>query len=315
VAAVTATRRPPDDTAGEAHTQSASHPSPTSKTACETPVLWFCIVMKRALKRVLYFIPITCAAILVFAGCATAPVTGRHQLNLVSAEQETQLGLSSFDKLKKETPISRDPTVNALVQRVGQRIASVADLPNAQWEFVVFESKEANAFCLPGGKVGVYTGILPITKDEAGLATVIGHEVAHAAAHHGSERMSQAMLAQVGGEVVGQSLASDPKMQSLATTAYAGLAQLGILLPYSRKQESEADHIGLVYMAKAGYDPHAAVDFWKRFAAYNSQSGGSGGMAFLRTHPLDSVRIKQLNDWLPEAMQQYHPAAAISQRK
>src|SRR3954468_9926903 len=134
------------------------------------------------------------------AACSTAPVTGRRQLSLVSAGQEAQLGLTEFQKLKQDTPISRDPAANALLQKVGKRIAAAAakDLPDAKWEFVVFESKEANAFCLPGGKIGVYTGILPITKTEEGLATVLGHEVAHAAAHHGGERMSQAMLLQAG---------------------------------------------------------------------------------------------------------------------
>src|SRR6516164_7009955 len=132
------------------------------------------------------------------SGCDTVPVTGRKQLNLMSSSEEMQLGLTSFEQLKKTTPISHDPAANALVQKVGKRIAAVAtpDMPNAQWEFVVFESKEANAFCLPGGKVGVYTGILPITKDESGLATVLGHEVAHAVAHHGAERMSSALLEQ-----------------------------------------------------------------------------------------------------------------------
>src|SRR5205809_1693025 len=147
------------------------------------------------------------AAAFLLVNCATEPITGRRQLNLVSSGQEMELGLTTFDKLKKETPISRDPAVNARVQKVGKRIAAVAPLPNAQWEFVVFESKEANAFCLPGGKVGIYTGILPITKDEAGLATVIGHEVAHAVAHHGAERMSEALLIQTGSSVLGASLA------------------------------------------------------------------------------------------------------------
>src|SRR5258705_1577328 len=138
--------------------------------------------------------PLVAAALAVFLlyGCSTAPVTGRRQLKLVSAGEETQLGLTSFEQLKTNTPINHDPAINAMVQRVGKRIAQVADkdMPNAQWEFVVFESKEANAFCLPGGKVGVYTGLLPITENEAGLATVIGHEVAHASQHHGAERMS-----------------------------------------------------------------------------------------------------------------------------
>ena len=143
----------------------------------------------------------------LLTSCSTVPETGRSQLLLVSPSQETQLGLTEFDKLKQSTPISKDASVNAMVQRVGQRVAAVAPLPNAQWEFVVFdEPKTANAFCLPGGKVGVYTGILPITKDEAGLAVVIGHEVSHAVARHGNERMSQALLTQLGGEALGVAL-------------------------------------------------------------------------------------------------------------
>jgi Zn-dependent protease with chaperone function len=244
------------------------------------------------------------------SGCDTVPVTGRHQLNLVSSSQEMQLGLSSFDKLKQTTPISHDPAANALVQKVGKRIAAVTskDMPNAQWEFVVFESPEANAFCLPGGKVGVYTGILPITKDEAGLATVIGHEVSHAVARHGAERMSEAMLEQMGGQVLGVSMAnSDPRMQAAAQVAYGLTTQLGRELPHSRAQESEADHIGLIYMARAGYDPQAAVLFWQRFMQYNQQHGGNSTPVFLRTHPLDETRIRQLQQWMPQAEAQYHP--------
>jgi predicted Zn-dependent protease len=257
------------------------------------------------------FLAISLAGGLFFISCTTAPVTGRRQLSLVDAGQETQLGISEFDKLKESTPISKDPAANALVQKVGRRIAAAADkdLPNAQWEFVVFESKEANAFCLPGGKVGVYTGILPITKDEAGLATVLGHEVAHAAAHHGAERMSDQMAAQLGGQALGVGLSTaDPRVQSLVSLAYPTVAQVGVLLPFSRKQESEADHIGLIYMARAGYDPHAAVEFWERFAEYNKSNGaGGGGLAFLQTHPLDEQRIKQIQGWLPEAMAEYNP--------
>jgi len=144
----------------------------------------------------------------VLVGCTTAPITGRRQLNFIGVGQEMQLGVSEFQKLKQTTPISRDPAANEMVQRVGRKIAAAAgaDLPEAQWEFVVFEDKQPNAFCLPGGKVGVFTGILPITKDEAGLATVIGHEVGHASARHGGERMSHALAAQTGGQLLGVAL-------------------------------------------------------------------------------------------------------------
>ena len=252
----------------------------------------------------LFVAPVILAAILP-DGCTTSPVTGRRHLNLVSAGEETQLGLTSFEQLKTNTPISHDAALNAMVQRVGKRLADVAakDLPNAQWEFVLFESKEANAFCLPGGKVGVYSGILPITKDEAGLATVLGHEIGHATAHHGSERMSDAMAVQGVGQLLGSAV--DEKYQSVAMLAYGGIAKVGVELPFSRKQESEADHIGLIYMAKAGYDPAAAVSFWERFAEYNKQQGGTSGASFLtkffRTHPVDEVRIADLKKLLPEA--------------
>jgi predicted Zn-dependent protease len=254
-------------------------------------------------------------SLFTLTGCSTVPITGRSQLNLVSAEQETQLGLSSFDQLKKDTPINHDPAINSQVQRVGKRIAAVAgkDLPDAQWEFVVFDSKEANAFCLPGGKVGVYTGILPITRDDAGLATVIGHEVGHAVAHHGAERMSEAMLIQTGGQLLGASVsAADPRWQQVTLLAYGAGTQLGRELPHSRAQESEADHIGLIYMARAGYDPQAAVEFWQRFAQYNQEHGGNNSALarFLSTHPLDQTRIRQLQSWLPEAEQARHEAQA-----
>lgn len=219
-----------------------------------------------------------------------------------------QLSVSEFEKMKQAEKISTDPQVNELVQRVGRRIAAAANehLPNAQWEFVVFDSPQANAFCLPGGKVGVYTGILPITRDEAGLATVMGHEVGHAAANHGGERMSQQLAAQTGGQLLGVALSgSDPRIQSAFQLAYPLGAQVGVLLPFGRAQESEADRMGLTYMARAGYDPEAAVGFWERFAQYNASQGGKGGPAFLRTHPVDEVRIKQIKEWLPEARAQY----------
>src|SRR5437660_1362309 len=210
-------------------------------------------------------------AFLGFISCTTTPETHRHQLNFISGGQEMQLGLTAFNQVKQETPISRDPAANALVQKVGKRLGAVAskDLPNAQWEFVLFESKEANAFCLPGGKVGVYSGILPITKTDAGLATVLAHEIGHAVAHHGADRMSEAMVLQGAGQLLGSAVSD--KYQSAFMTAY-GVGAKGLReLPHDRKQESEADHIGIVYMARAGYDPQEAVAFWQRFSEYNRQ--------------------------------------------
>jgi predicted Zn-dependent protease len=254
----------------------------------------------------LYFVGgVSVLMMALFSSCKTVPETGRRQINLIPALEEMQLGLTSFEKMKQEVPVSKDATANALVQKVGKRIAAVAPLPNAQWEFVVFESKEANAFCLPGGKVGIYTGILPITKDEAGLATVIGHEVAHAVARHGGERMTEAMGIEGLGKIVGSATA-ESKWHTAATTVYGVGSKLGVALPHSRLQESEADHIGILYMARAGYDPEASVGFWERFAEFNRQSGASTSW-FLRTHPVDEVRIKQLKGWLPEAKQQYRP--------
>jgi len=258
--------------------------------------------MKLMLKWVAYSLWLA-----LLAGCASVSETGRKQLILLSPAEETQLGLTSFEQMKKEVPISQNAAAKSLVETVGRRIAAVSTLTNAQWEFVVFESPEANAFCLPGGKVGVYTGILPITKDEAGLATVIGHEVAHASARHGAERMSNQMLLDTGGQILGGAASlADPRWQAVSSTVYGLGSNLAYALPHSRKQESEADYIGLINMAKAGYNPEAAVGFWERFAEVN-QKAGSGTPWFLRTHPLDSKRIEQLKQWMPEAKALYRP--------
>lgn len=253
------------------------------------------------------------ALLIQLGGCATEPVTGRRQLMLVSSSEEMQLGLTEFEKLKGSVPVSKDAKANALLQQVGKRIAAVADLPNAQWEFVLFESAEPNAFCLPGGKVGVYTGILPITKDEAGLATVIGHEVAHAAARHGAERMSEAMALGTAGSLTSSYLGgSKPDLQPYFDSAYGVGTQLLRVLPHSRSQEARADQIGLIYMARAGYQPDAAVAFWQRFATYNREQGGGETLWFLRTHPLDEDRIANLQKYLPEARKQFRPTSAGS---
>ena len=266
--------------------------------------LCFLCAMKREL-RVFVLGGLTAFSLLTFTGCTTTD-TGRHQLNFVSKDQETQLGLTAFDQMKKEVPISTDAKAKSLVERVGARIAEQARerLPGAKWEFVVFESKEANAFCLPGGKVGVYRGLLPITENEAGLATVIGHEVAHAAEHHGAERMSIATgvqgVTQAAGAVVNE------KYSQATVVALGGLGKLGVELPFSRTQESEADHVGLLYMARAGYDPEEAVRFWQRFAA--SHGNQSQGISLLRTHPVDAKRIEDLKALLPEAKAEYQKA-------
>jgi predicted Zn-dependent protease len=203
------------------------------------------------------------------AACATAPYTGRRQLLLTSEGRETSMGLQAFQDAKRRFPVSRDPELNQMVQGVGQKIAQAANRPDYRWEFVVFkDDKEANAFCLPGGKVGIFTGILKYTQDEAGLATVMAHEAGHAIARHAGERLSQSMLAQAGGLGLGLGLGGvNPAAGQAVMQGYSLGTQMGILLPYSRSQEYEADRIGMILLAKAGYDPGGALDFWKRMLA------------------------------------------------
>lgn len=257
-------------------------------------------------RFVLLFIA-TLTAAAFFGGCATVPETGRSQLLLVSPAQEVQMGFQEFEKLKKTVPISRDQAANAQLQRVGQRIAAVAPLPNARWEFVLFDKPDTpNAFALPGGKVGVFSGILPITRDDAGLATVIGHEVAHAVARHGAERMSEAMLIQLGGQVLEQAtLGRSEGSRVLMQQAYGIGTAIGVALPHSRGQELEADRLGVLYMARAGYQPREALGFWKRFAEYKNKKGGGKQIEFLSTHPLDDQRIRQIEGLIPQAEMEY----------
>lgn len=243
---------------------------------------------------------------IAIAACYTNPQTGRKGLMLVSVQEETQLGFNAFTQIKNETPQSNDATKIAQVRAVGERIASHVHLPQAEWEFVLFQADDTpNAFCLPGGKVGVYTGILPLTQTDAGLATVVAHEVAHAVARHGGERMSQALVEQFGGVALSVALRDQSELtQQIALTMYGAGATLGVILPYSRKHELEADEMGLMYMAKAGYDPREAVAFWQRFKAWSDQRGGNPP-EWLSTHPLDSRRIRELNNHLPEAIAIY----------
>jgi predicted Zn-dependent protease len=246
---------------------------------------------------------------LVFVGaaaCQTVPITGRSQFLLLSEADEVRMGLQSYQEVLRKAKLSTDPALNEKVGRVGTRIAEATGRKDLQWEFKVIEGQQANAFALPGGKVAVYTGILPITRDDAGLAAVLGHEVAHAIARHGAERLSQDMLVQVGLAGTMTALSNrDPKtVQSVGALLGAG-ASVGLLLPWGRGQESEADHLGLIYMAKAGYDPHAARDLWVRMAEASKGSGKPP--EFLSTHPSEATRIKQIEGWLPEAMQYYRP--------
>jgi metalloendopeptidase OMA1, mitochondrial len=243
------------------------------------------------------------------AGCATAPYTGRRQLLLSSEGRETAMGLQAFQAMKRQLPPCPDPAVNALVQQVGGRIAAAAARPDFRWEFVVFQNdREANAFCLPGGKVGVFTGLLRYTQDETGLATVIAHEAAHALARHAGERQSQSTLAQIGSLGLGVGLGAVTPFGGPISQA-AGLGtQMGVLLPYSRKQELEADRIGLILLAKAGYDPAAGVDFWQRMMTRERR--GPDVPQFLSTHPKDAERLTAMQESLPEALNYYHPAIA-----
>jgi metalloendopeptidase OMA1, mitochondrial len=241
----------------------------------------------------------------ILFACQTAPITGRQQLLLSSEAEETRLGLAAYEQILKEEKLSQDPRINAMVRRVGRRIAAVAERPDYQWEFRVIDKDVANAFALPGGKVAVYTGILKYTQTETGLAVVMGHEVAHALARHGGERMSQTQLAQLGLTAAQMVLTNDPVIMQGIALAYG----VGVQLPFSRSHESEADHIGLVLMAKAGYDPREAIPFWERMA------GGKEGQEppeFLSTHPSGTTRIKQLEQWMPEALQYYQAAGGRS---
>jgi metalloendopeptidase OMA1, mitochondrial len=236
------------------------------------------------------------------------PVTGRHQFLLLSESQEAQMGLSSYQQILKKSKLSTDPVATEQVRRVGKRIAEATGRTDYQWEFNLIEDKQANAFCLPGGKVAVYTGLLSITADDARLAAVLGHEVAHAIARHGGERVSQGLLVQLGltATQVGLALGrNDPATVQQVTALLGAGATVGLLLPWSRTQESEADHLGLILMAKAGYDPHAAVDLWRRMA--EAAKGSGRPPEFLSTHPSEATRIRQIEGWIPEAMQYYHP--------
>jgi predicted Zn-dependent protease len=246
--------------------------------------------------------------------CASVPVTERRGLHLVPDSELTTMSYQEYNNVLKKSKLSTDMAKVSMVRRVGQRIATASeqllvekghgdDIRNYKWEFNLIEDdKTVNAWCMPGGKVAVYTGLLFISQDENGLAVVMGHEVAHAIAKHGNERMSQGLLAQFGAIGLSVALAGNPGVTSdIFMQAYGVGAQVGFLLPYSRIQESEADHIGLILMAKAGYDPRGAVVLWQRMNA----KGGARPPEFLSTHPAPESRIRNIESLIPEAMQYY----------
>jgi predicted Zn-dependent protease len=260
----------------------------------------------------------------LLAACESAPVTGRSQLMLVSESEERQMGERAYSQLLAREPQLRDGGwANTTVERVGRRIADAAEnpppkmwkAPHYDWEFRVINKDVPNAFCLPGGKIGVNTGLLAVVQSDAELAAVVGHEVAHALARHAAERLSDQRGATVAltaatvalavlGARSGNTSPSTSAAISVAALAAGAGVNYGILLPMSRKHESEADHIGLVLMAMAGYDPHAAITLWERLASLNK---GQKGPQWLSTHPTDEARIADIKSWVPEAMKYYLP--------
>lgn len=248
----------------------------------------------------------------VIIGCSTVAVTGRRQLSLVSDEEVMSLSNEGFTDYMKTAKASTNQTKTAMVVRVGKKIANAvetylrengreADVKQFAWEFHLVQDQEANAFCMPGGKIVVNEGILQYTQNEEGLAIVLGHEVAHAVAKHSAERISQQMLVNYGGTALNLLLQNKSGItQTLAQQVYGLGAQYGVMLPYSRLNENEADHMGLVFAAMAGYNPQAAIAFWQRMSA-----GGASVPEFLSTHPSDQTRIKKLQEIMPEALKYY----------
>ena len=264
--------------------------------------------MKRLALLNLIFICI----LLGIYGCGSVPVTGRSQLNLVSNQEVLSLSLQEYNDYIRTAKKSTDQAATAMVTNVGRKIANAveayykyngmeADLANYSWEFNLIDDPQVNAFCMPGGKIVVYSGILPITRDETGLAVVLAHEVGHAIAKHANERISQQMVAQYGAAGLGALLSkSSSSVQSISQTAFGLGAQYGVMMPYGRKQELEADFLGLVFMGIAGYNPEAAIPFWERMSQQ-----GSSVPEFLSTHPSDRTRIEDIRKKLPEAMEYY----------
>jgi predicted Zn-dependent protease len=239
------------------------------------------------------------------AACTRVPYTNRSQLVLVSANEEAQLGAQAFAEVTRTSAVIRGGKDADLVRDVGRRLAAVAGRPDFDWEFILLRGDEVNAFALPGGKTAVYMGLLPVARDTAGLAVVMGHEIAHAIARHGAERMSQAQVLSIGGQVLGAAVGGEGVGRA-AMAAYGLGAQVGVLMPFGRSQEAEADDIGLILMAKAGYDPRAAVSFWERMEA---SSDGKAPPEWLSTHPSHGTRRAGIRTSMDKALELYRVAS------
>lgn len=264
------------------------------------------------LSTILKNILITLIGLSLLAACATTP-TGRSQLELFPSKEMAQMGDTAYEEIKQETPISKDPAINHYVQCVVDALMAVVPSPpsGAQWKVTVFkEDQTVNAFALPGGNIGVYTGILKVAKNAAQLAAVIGHEIGHVIAEHGNARLSTQYATQTGIQLI-QALTGTTGATEQALMALLGVGtQVGIILPFSRAQESEADLLGLRYMAEAGFDPHQSIQLWKNM----TQAGGPSPPAFLSTHPSNKARINNLEQHLPTAIKLYQQALAKNQR-
>jgi predicted Zn-dependent protease len=253
----------------------------------------------------------------VAVGCSTVPLTGRRQVNLLPESDLIAMGFAGYADFLKENPPSNDRANSEMVKEVGTNIVEAVNryfemngltgrLDGYEWEFTLVDDSVPNAWAMPGGKVVVYKGLLPYTATREGLAVVIGHEIAHVVARHGNERMSHGLLVQLGGIALSEATKQQPEeTRNIFLLAYGAGSQIGAVLPYSRQHEKEADRLGLIFMAMAGYNPEAAVPFWEKM----SSKGGARPPEFLSTHPADETRIRLINGLMPEAKKYYTQSA------
>ncbi|MEA4916050.1 M48 family metallopeptidase [Proteiniphilum sp.] len=278
---------------------------------------------QKKLQRTIKLTLVMFVAVVLLDACGSVPFTGRRQLQLVSNEEVIALSLQQYQDFMRTAPVERGTTNAQMVSRVGARIATAvktfytnngyaSELDNYSWEFNLVKDNSVNAFAMPGGKVVVYTGLLPITQTEDALAVVMGHEIAHVLARHSNERLSQQVALQYGGAIAGGFLGNSQVMQQLGSAVFGLGAQYGVMMPYARKHEYEADEIGLILMAIAGYDPRVAVSFWTRMA---ENSGGAQVPEAMSTHPNDNNRIARIESIMPNVLQYYKGAGVQNNTK